>query len=56
MGPLKSKLEELLKLVVLFLIMCVLGLQSHKNFNLFVSPCPPECYYKAKRKLSLVSG
>ena len=22
----------------------------------FVSPCPPECYYKAKRKLSLILG
>ena len=22
----------------------------------FVSPCPPECYYKAKRRLSLISG
>ena len=26
------------------------------NWALFVSPCPPECYYKAKRKLSLISG
>ena len=24
--------------------------------SVFVSPCPPECYYKAKRKLSLISG
>ena len=22
----------------------------------FVSPYPPECYYKAKRRLSLISG
>ena len=22
----------------------------------FVSPCPPDCYYKAKQKLSLISG
>ena len=22
----------------------------------FVSPCPPECFYKAKRRLSLISG
>ena len=24
--------------------------------KIFVSPCPRECYYKAKRKLSLISG
>ena len=24
--------------------------------SVFVSPCPPECYYKAKQKLSLISG
>ena len=24
--------------------------------SVFVSPCPPECYYKAKRKWSLISG
>ena len=24
--------------------------------SVFVSPCPPECYYKSKPKLSLISG
>ena len=24
--------------------------------SIFVSPCPPECYFKAKRKYSLISG
>ena len=26
------------------------------TFSLFVSPCPPECYYQAKRKWSPISG
>ena len=30
---------------------------DHAPFSfLFVSPCPPECIYKAKRKLRLISG